>query len=79
MGFFYFLGRKKFYIHLLIAVVLGVLLLWATIISLDSFTRHGDVYIVPDLNGQTIPQILDQNYAEFFNLTIIDSVYDKKS
>jgi beta-lactam-binding protein with PASTA domain len=79
MGFFYFLGRKKFYIHLLIAVVLGVLLLWATIISLDSFTRHGDVYIVPDLNGQTIPQILDQNYAEFFNLTIIDSVYDKKA
>lgn len=79
MGFFYFLGRKKFYIHLSIAVILGFLLLWATIKSLDSFSRHGEVYIVPDFKGQTIPQILDQNYAEFFNLRIIDSVYDKKA
>jgi len=79
MGFFYFLGQKKFYIHLLIAVILGVLLLWATIISLDSFSRHGEVYTVPDFSGQTIPQILDQNYAEFFNLTVIDSVYDKNA
>lgn len=64
---------------MLIAVILGVLLLWATIISLDSFSRHGEVYIVPDFNGQTIPQILDQNYAEFFTLTVIDSVFDKKA
>lgn len=64
---------------MLIAIVLGVLLLWATIKSLDVFSRHGEVYIVPDFSGQTVPQILDQNYAEFFNLTIIDSVYDKRA
>jgi beta-lactam-binding protein with PASTA domain len=46
---------------------------------LDVFSRHGEVYIVPDFNGQTIPEIIDQNYSEFFNLQIIDSVYDKRS
>ena len=79
MGFFYFLGQKKFYINLLIAVLLGILLIWIAIKSLDVFTRHGEVYIVPDFSGQTIPQIIDQQYEEFFTLKVIDSVYDKKA
>jgi len=77
MGFFYFLGQKKFYIHLLLAVILGVLLLWGVLKSLDVFTRHGEVYLVPDFNGQTVAQIEGQDYAEFFNLQVIDSVFDK--
>lgn len=76
MGFFYFLGQKKFYIHLLIAIALGVVLLWLVIKSLDIFTRHGEVYIVPDFSGQTLQQIMDQHYDDFFFLTVIDSVYD---
>ena len=79
MGFFYFLGQKKFYINLLIAVLLGILLIWIAIKSLDVFTRHGEVYIVPDFSGQTIPQIIDQQYEEFFTVKVIDSVYDKKA
>ena len=79
MGFFYFLGQKKFYIHLVIAIALGLILLWAVLKSLDVFTRHGEVYIVPDFNGQTVNQIVDQNYEEFFDLQVIDSVYDKKA
>jgi beta-lactam-binding protein with PASTA domain len=79
MGFFYFLGQKKFYINLLIALALAILLLWVAIKSLDVFTRHGEVYIVPDFSGQTIPQIVDQQYEEFFSLEVIDSVYDKKA
>lgn len=78
MGFFYFLGQKKFYIHLLIAIALGFILFWLIIKSLDTFTRHGEVYIVPDFDGQTVQQIQEQNYEEFFVLTVIDSVYDKK-
>lgn len=78
MGLFYFLGRKKFYLHLLIAIALGFILFWLIIKSLDTFTRHGDVYIVPDFSGQTVQHIIDQNFEEFFVLTVIDSVYDKK-
>lgn len=77
MGFFYFLGRKKFYLHLLIAIVLAFVLLWAVLMSLDVFTRHGDVYIVPDFKGKTVPELLSDNYGEFFDLQVIDSIYDK--
>ena len=79
MGFFYFLGRKKFYMHLLIAIVLGIVLLWVVLMSLDLFTRHGDVYIVPDFKGKTVPQLLNDNYGDFFDLRVIDSIYDKHS
>ena len=79
MGFFYFLRQKKFYIHLLIAIVLAIVVLWIALISLDRFTRHGEVYLVPDFNGLTISELSAQNYDEFFNLQVIDSVYDKKA
>ncbi len=79
MGFFYFLGRKKFYLHFLIALVLMLVLLWAVLLSLDAFTRHGDVYIVPDFKGKTVQQLLDEQYDEFFDIQVIDSVYDKRN
>ncbi len=79
MGFFYFLGQKKFYIHLVIAIVLALVFLWAALFSLDRFTRHGEVYLVPDFNGMTMNEISSESYDEFFALQIIDSVYDKKA
>lgn len=77
MGFFYFLGQKKFYIHLLIAIVLMIAMLWLVLASLDSFTRHGDVFIVPDLGGLTLEQLEEKQYDDFFTFEIIDSVYNK--
>jgi beta-lactam-binding protein with PASTA domain len=77
MGFFYFLGRKKFYIHLLIAILLAFVLIWVVLMSLDKFTRHGDVYIVPDFKGKTVPQLLADNYDDFFDLQVIDSIFDQ--
>jgi eukaryotic-like serine/threonine-protein kinase len=77
MGVFYFLGQKKFYIHLLIAILLMVVMLWLVLTSLDSFTRHGDVYIVPDFSGMTMSEMEEKQYDDFFTLEIIDSVYNK--
>lgn len=77
MSFFYFLGEKKFYIHLLIAILVCILLLWLVLKSLDGFTRHGDVYVVPDFTGLTIKQLEEKKYDEFFQIEVIDSVYDK--
>lgn len=79
MGFFYFLGQKKFYKHLLIVGVLSFFLLWATLWSLDIFTRHGKVFLVPDFNGLTIEDLEAQHYYEYFDLEVIDSIYDKKA
>ena len=77
MSFFYFLGRRKFYLHFLIAIVLSVFLLWVVLKSMDVFTQHGDVYIVPDFNGQTLEQLSDDGYDDYFIFKIIDSVYFK--
>lgn len=77
MGFFYFLSRKKFYLHLLIAIVASLILFWIVIKSMDIFTQHGEVYIVPDFNGYTVQQLSDKGYDEYFVLEVIDSVYYK--
>jgi len=77
MSFFYFLGRRKFYLHFLIAIVLSVFLLWAVLKSMDVFTQHGDVYIVPDFEGHTLRQLSDDGYDDYFIFKIIDSVYFK--
>ncbi len=77
MGFFYFLGQKKFYLHFVIAILLSVFLLWLVLKSMDMFTQHGDVYIVPDFGGQTLEQMADKGYNDYFIFNIIDSVYFK--
>jgi len=77
MSFFYFLGQKRFYLHFLIAVGLSIFLLWVVLKSMDVFTKHGDVYIVPDFDGQTLPQMAEKGYDDFFIFEVIDSVYFK--
>ena len=77
MSFFYFLGQKKFYFNFLIAIGLSFFLLWVVLKSMDIFTQHGDVYIVPDFNGQTLEQMASKGYNDYFIFEIIDSVYFK--
>ncbi len=77
MNFFYFLGRRKFYFNFLIAIGLSLFLLWVVVMSMDIFTQHGDVYIVPDFDGQTMEQLSEKGYDEYFIFEIVDSVYFK--
>ncbi len=77
MGFFYFLGQRKFYLHFFIAIGISLVLLWVVVKSMDIFTQHGDVYIVPDFNGYSLDQLNEKGYDEYFTFEIIDSVYFK--
>ena len=52
MGRLHFLKEKKFYVNLLIILLLCVFLLWLTFRLLDKYTRHDEVYTMPDLTGQ---------------------------
>ena len=76
MGFFYFLKKRKFYKHLLFAIILTVALFWVSIKLLDIYTRHGDVYLVPDFKGKTLEQLKAEGYDDYFDFQVIDSVYD---
>ncbi len=76
MGFFYFLGQKKFYLQVLIAVVLSLVIIWGIFKFLNVFTRHGEVYLVPNFSGQTLQELNQKGFNKYFDLMIIDSVYD---
>ena len=76
MGRFHFLKEKKFYLHLLIIVLLSIALLWLTFKLLDSYTRHDKVYTMPDFVGQDFQQV-KHDYHKDFNFILIDSVYPK--
>jgi len=78
MGFFYFLGKRKFYLQVLIAIVLTIFLLWGAFQLLAWYTRHGEVYLVPDFKGKTVQQLIKQHYNQYFTLNVIDSMYDQK-
>ncbi len=76
MGFFYFLKKKKFYLHFTISILLTIFLIWIVLISLNIFTRHGEILIVPDFNGSTIEYIANENLQNEFRFVIIDSIFD---
>jgi len=76
MGFFYFFGRKKFYVHFFIIMLLSIAILFGVLKSLDVYTRHGDVFVVPDFYGKTVEQLTENHFDEFFELVVIDSVFD---
>ena len=76
MGRFQFLKEKKFYINLLIILLLCGVLLWITFRLLDRYTRHDKVYTMPDFIGQDFRQV-KQEHSKEFNFILIDSVYPK--
>lgn len=76
MGFLGFLKDKKFYVNLLIILALFFLLLWLTFRLLGRYTRHNEVYSMPDFTGMNYHEA-ERQYAEDFHFFLIDSVYPK--
>jgi len=70
------LKSKKLYIHLLILISLGIIILLTAVYSLDSFTRHGKTVSVPDFRGYFYNELSDQAEFDKFRFVIIDSIYD---
>ena len=76
MGRFHFLKEKKFYINLLIIVLLIIALVWLTFRLLNRYTRHDEVFSMPDFTGQDYQQVKREHSSDF-NFILIDSVYPK--
>lgn len=52
--FFSFKANKYFWLNLLAMVVVVVLLFFGVMKWLDSYTRHGEAVVVPDVKGMTV-------------------------
>lgn len=57
-------------------MVLVLVLIWAVLKSLNSYTRHGEVYIIPDFEGMHQSEVMER-YGAHFQFIIIDSVYQR--
>ena len=76
MGRLQFLKEKKFYVNLLIILALCGVLLWLTFRILDRYTRHDEVYAMPDFVGQDYREV-KREHSNDFHFILIDSVYPK--
>jgi len=74
---FGFITDKRFYIHIIILVFLGIGLLWGTIYSLKDFTRHGEEISVPDFSGLLYKELVEDPSYQNFKFSIVDSVFDQ--
>lgn len=67
---------KRLYINLSIIIILGIGIIWGTIYSLKSFTRHGEEISVPDFSDMIYEELENDPTFKIFEFTIVDSVYD---
>ena len=72
---FRFLISKTFFINLLIAIVLGVAIVWITISQLNAYTRHGHEKTVPSVKNIPKFQAIHLLESENLKYKIIDSTY----
>ncbi len=74
--FLRFLFSRMFFINLVIAIVILILLLLFSIKFLDIYTRHGEELKVPDVRGMTMKEIEAAGFEGEYNFSVTDSVYD---
>jgi beta-lactam-binding protein with PASTA domain len=79
MGFLGFLGKKKFYISLLSAIIISLFIVFISFQVIKSYTRHGKALVLPDFTGMTLQDIENYNYGDIFDFIITDSIYTDNS
>lgn len=75
--FFSFRKNRFFWLNLAAMILVIVGAAWGTLSWLDSYTRHGESYVVPDVKNKTIGEAEKTLKDQLLKSTIIDSVYVK--
>ena len=73
-----FLKSKRFRIHFIISVLVGMLTLWASFKWLGIYTHHGETIPVPDFSGIKTEEISSFIADKQLRYEIIDSLFDAK-
>lgn len=71
-----FLFSKKFYKHLAIILLLGVVLIFVAIKALNIYTNHGDYIEVPILQGGRVDSLVATASEDYLQYVVVDSVFD---
>ena len=75
--FFSFQKNKFFWINIISMVVVIIAVTWGTLAWLDSYTRHGEAHIVPDVKNKNIAEATKILSDGTMKSIVIDSNYVK--
>ena len=75
---FRFISRQPFWVNLLAAILLIVLLVFLFLQSLSWFTNHGSYLKVPSVVGKNVDDAVKYLEDQGFDVVITDSLYDEK-
>ncbi|MFW5705407.1 MAG: PASTA domain-containing protein, partial [Bacteroidota bacterium] len=64
-------------LHLVLAVIAGLMLIWLTLVILGWYTHHGEAYEVPDLTGLKTDETGQLDLERDYELVVVDSVFDE--
>jgi beta-lactam-binding protein with PASTA domain len=71
-----FLKDKRFYINLVVILLLTAGIVWLTLTAIDKFTRHGQEISVPDFTGLYYNELGENPDFSRFDFLVIDSIYE---
>ncbi len=75
--FFSFKNNRFFWCNLIAIVAVLLIACYGTLHWLDTYTHHGESYVVPDVKNKTVAEANKALAAQFINATIVDSTYIK--
>jgi len=78
MGSLYFLAHRKFYLHLSLAILFIILMFWGIFLFLNSYTQHGEEFVMPDFYGLSLDDLKEEGLDKTFTFVVLDSVYDPR-
>lgn len=78
MNFIEFVRTKLFVRHFILSIILSAVIISVILGMLKWYTHHGESYKVPSLLGLTPEQIDQLTTIDYFDVIIIDSVFDSR-
>lgn len=72
---FKFITHRPFWVNLLVALALAVLIVFGVLMMLGRITRHGEYLVVPEVTGKPTAEAVKFLESKGFDVLIQDSVY----
>lgn len=77
MGITNFLKSKTLFVHLVLLIIAGLMLIWLALVIIGWYTHHGESFEVPDLTGMKVGETAQLDLEGNYEFVVIDSVYDE--
>lgn len=72
---FQFITNRSFFVNLLIAIVIGLLVVFVFFQLLDRITQHGKYIKVPEVKGKSVDEARNLLEQQGFQVEVQDSIY----